>query len=107
MQFNELIQELKQLNFESWRKETGDYFEAVVLKSGLPGLAGRLNNWFGQPVFPAKTKLPSSIEKITNEFGGIRPGQTLYLWQEGKDLILAMLWPWQDKEHTTVKIAKK
>jgi len=44
---------------------------------------------------------------MIEEFGGIRPGQTLYFWNEGKDAVFAMLWPWQDGYHTTVKIGRK
>ena len=46
------------------------------------------------------------VEALANEFGGVRKGQTLYCISISSPLIIAMLWPWQDGERVTLKIAK-
>jgi hypothetical protein len=51
--------------------------------------------------------LAAQIQKAIAEFGGIRDGQTLYFGNEDKYSLFAMLWPWQDAEHITLKMAKK
>ena len=107
MQFNELINEVKSAVFESLRSDKESYFEAVFLNDELVKLGPKFEKFFGLPAWPSLNPLPSKIEGIIEEFGGIMPGQTLYFWNEGSDYIVLMLWPWNDAMHTTVKIIKK
>ena len=107
MQFNELINEVKSAVFESLRLDKESYFEAVFLNNELVKLTPKFEKFFGLPAWPSQSPLPSKIEGIIEEFGGIMPGQTLYLCNEGSDYIVLMLWPWNDAMHTTVKIIKK
>ncbi len=101
MQFNEVRKELEGIVFDKLRIDSQDYFEAVIVKSELAKLNARLQILFGSPEPPSR-----KVQDILKDFGGIWPGQTLYLFNEGKDAIFAMLWPWQDGEHITVKIAE-
>ena len=41
--------------------------------------------------------------KVANSLGGICKGQTLYYGTYNSTVILIMIWPWQDKEHVTLK----
>jgi len=107
MQFNELINEVRSAVFDSLRSDKESYFEAVFLNDELTKLAPKFEKFFGLPAWPSKKPLPSQVEEIIEGFGGIKPGQTLYFWNEGSGYIVLMLWPWRDAMHTTVKIIKK
>lgn len=107
MQFNEIRRELKAVVFDKLRIDTADYFEAVIVIDELAKLAAGLEKFFGPPVWPSQKPLLLQIQKRIKNFGGIRTGQTLYFRSQGKDTIFAMLWPWEDGCHTTVKIIRK
>lgn len=104
MEFTELIKDVKNIRFETLRKDSEDSFEAVVKKDELTRLSEKLEKFFGVAIWPSKNKVPSSVQKVINDAGGIRSNQTLYFWSTEKDTIFAMLWPWQDGEHVTIKI---
>ncbi|MGB4520434.1 MAG: hypothetical protein WBI28_00660 [Candidatus Omnitrophota bacterium] len=102
----ELIKDVRAVPFVTLRADSEDFFEVVILNDSVGALCVKLEKFFGQPAIPSKNKLSDKIEKTIKLFGGINPGQTLYYWNEGDNAIFAMLWPWQDKTHTTLKIIK-
>jgi hypothetical protein len=108
MEFKELKEQVKGIGFDELRREQDDYFEAVIIKPRVEELVSALKKFFGTPAWPSKrpfrNKLPLEIEEAIRDFGGIMPGQTLYLRNHECRTIFAMLWPWQDGWHTTVKI---
>ena len=107
MDFSDICREIKTVVFESMREDTNDYLEAVIVRDHLESLTQRLNASFGIPLWPSDNRLPHQVQKIIQEFGGIRSGQTLYYSLNGGAHIVAMLWPWQDGFHTTLKIIKR
>lgn len=107
MQYSELMQEVKGLVFDVLRVDTDDYFEAVAKEEQLTELAAILDKFFGLPAYPTKVKLSPQIEEKIKDFGGIKPGQTLYFINQETRAIIAMLWPWSDKRHTTLKIIRR
>ncbi|MGD0336500.1 MAG: hypothetical protein ABSB18_05305 [Candidatus Omnitrophota bacterium] len=107
MDFNQIRKEVKSLNFEQTRADCENYFEAVLIKKELGKLTNMLESLFGFPAWPSKNKLSSQSQKLISGFGGIMPGQTLYLRSEGKETTFAMLWPWQDGKRVTLKIVQK
>lgn len=107
MEFSEIRKEIKEIPFSTLRMDRDNYFEAVIVKNEITRITEALNKFFGSPVFPSSSKLSFKVQELTNGFGGIMPGQTLYFWNEGSDTVFAMLWPWQDGERTTVKLIKK
>jgi len=107
MEFNEIRKEVKNGIFDTLRTDEDNYFEAVVVKGEIDKLKQRLEKFLGGPAYPSADKLPPQTEKKIKEFGGIMSGQTLYFHNEGEKDIFAMLWPWQDGYHTTVKIIQK
>ena len=107
MDFSELLKESKALVFDLLRPGDDNYFEAVILNDGLPGLTVILEKYFGKAVFPSDAGLSKEIDKELNSLGGIMPGQTLYFLKQQGEVIFAMLWPWQDGKRITVKISKK
>jgi hypothetical protein len=107
MEFNEIKKEVKGVGFETLRTDSDNFLEAVVIKEELDRLNDRLKAFFGEPAWPSKDKLSFQAQETIKGFGGIMPGQTLYFKSEGRDSTFAMLWPWQDGKHTTVKIVRK
>ena len=107
MQFADLKSEIKTIAIDDLRKEADNYFEAVILKEETANLTGRLEKFLGLPAWPSKASLSSEVEDIIQQFGGIRPGQVLYFSHLETDTVFAMLWPWSDGKHTTLKIFKQ
>lgn len=107
MQFDELRGALKAVAFDSTRIDCDNLFEAVILRDEIGGLRERLQNFFGNPAWPSQNRLSFRIHEEVQGCGGIMPGQTLYYAEDGNDPVLAMLWPWTDGRHTTVRIIKK
>lgn len=107
MDFNEIKKEVKNINFDTLRIDRDNYFEAVIVKAELEKLNERLKKFFGDSAWPSVNRLSSQMQEAVRNFGGIMPGQTLYFWDKGSETIFAMLWPWGDGRHTTVKIVKK
>lgn len=107
MEFNQLKNAVKGIPFETLRLDSAERFEAVIVKGELVRLRECLEKFFGSPVFPSKKSLTLEISQLINGFGGIFPGQTIYFWSQGKEAIFTMLWPWNDGQHTTVKIIRQ
>lgn len=107
MQFTELKDGLKKINFDSLRVDSEDYFEAVVLSAELSKLTACLNSCLGPPAWPSQQALSLDVEKAIDGFGGIMPGQTLYFTSQAGGVVFVMLWPWQDGVHTTLKAVKQ
>jgi len=105
MEFIDLRKELKNVRFEELRHDRDDYLEAVVKKDEFAKLTAVVEKILGTAI--PQSQLPQGIENVIGKFGGIMHGQSLYLKNLGKDEVMAMFWPWQDGEHTTVKIIKR
>ncbi|MEW6075494.1 MAG: hypothetical protein AB1530_04210 [Candidatus Omnitrophota bacterium] len=107
MDFQEIRNALKGISFKTVRKDLAGEFEAVVIKEESGRLGEKLEKCFGAPVWPAQEKLSSLITGAIEEYGGIMQGQTLYFWHSGSESIFAMLWPWSDGRHITLKLIRK
>lgn len=107
IRFDELTTAVKTVSFDELRVDEPDYFEAVVLNVKLPSLTLELEKFFGVCVWPSKNALTAKINDVIKDCGGIMPNQTLYFWSEEGETIFAMLWPWRDGMHITLKISKK
>lgn len=105
MRFTDLRNELKNIVFIMIREESSDYFEAVIARSELSNLALRLEKFLGPPIWPSQTKLSEEVEGSIRDYGGIMPDQDLYFRKQDTETVIAMLWPWSNGTHITVKIA--
>ncbi len=105
MNFSDLKGEVKKISFDAVRADKKDYFEAVVAKGKLSALLEVLDKAFGPPAWPSKKGLSGEIKATIDDFGGIENGQTLYYQGEGRRSAFAMLWPWQNGEQITLKLA--
>ena len=107
MDFETIRRDLRAFNFETLRSDCDNFLEGVIATVEAEKLNLQLKTLLGEPVYPSKDRLTHKIKQAIDGFGGIMPGQTLYFKELGKDSILAMLWPWKDGEHTTVKLIHK
>jgi len=106
MEFDKIKAEVKKVGLDLTRIDNDNYFEAVVKRICLKDAVCLLERIFGLPAWPSSNKLSNCAKKVIKDFGGLRSGQTLYLLNEEGLSIFAMLWPWQDGERITVKIAR-
>ena len=98
----ELLDKLKELYTIQVRMENPEYFEAVLLATEYPDMENELIEFLGQPS-KAKGKAPEARHsEVTSEFGGIRADQVLF--EKLEENLIAMIWPWQDNKHLTLKI---
>jgi hypothetical protein len=103
MDFAALKNEVKSLGLDELRTDKDDYFEVVVIRAELEKLGGSLEKFLGVPV----NVLSAEMKKAIGAFGGIMAGQTLYFSHQDSNIVFAMLWPWKDGVHITVKIVSR
>lgn len=105
--FGEFLQQVKKVPIDEKRADLPDWLEVVLDKNQWNVLRPILEDYFGVPVKP-QGQAPSIEErKITEDFGGIRPNQTLYRTERAGVRYVAMLWPWEDGNLITVKIGQE
>jgi len=105
--FSDLKAKAKALGFETLRTESDTYFEVVLLKAKLSDYNCALQGILGKISWPSDRPLTANIKAAIAQHGSVTPGQTLYSMQEGKHILFAMLWPWSDQEHITLKAGEK
>ena len=106
MKFSEIRKELGAIVFEKLRVDSENYFEAVIAKSELTKLTVILEKFLGAIRWPSESPLSLQIQEAINAFGGVKEGygQSLYFCNQESETVFAMLWPWEDGWHTTVKV---
>jgi hypothetical protein len=82
-----------------------DYIEVVFLNRDFDAWHDILSANLGEPRKPAGREPSSSDQALTRGTGGIWINQTLFERCFGNETVIAKFWPWQDEEHTTLKMA--
>jgi hypothetical protein len=100
----ELSAQLQQLPSDQVRTFTDSYIEIVYLQQDVERWTRALQEFFGPPAKARGTRPSRAVDTLTEEHGGIDKGQTLFAKEGEEGLVAAMLWPWQDGKHTTLKI---
>ena len=104
MKLFDIYLQLDSLEIADRRYLTTDYLELVFFKQDFEKWDKLLSAFLG-PVashFDADPS-PDHLEH-TKPFGGVRKGQALYQKDFGDYIIIAMLWPWQNETHITLKM---
>lgn len=107
MHLDDIKAAVKSIPLDALRMENDNFIEVVVLKKDIGSLKARMDELFGQPLWPSDNKLSTAVHEVIKNFGGIMVGQTLYYSKQQDCALFAMFWPWSDGEHTTVKAGKK
>ena len=106
MTLKEFTQRIAGINVYQVREVSDDYQEQVIFNADIKKWSTILEEVLGPPVKPAGVD-PSGTDLVLCQiYGSIMKNQTLYRKAFGDATILAMLWPWQDGTHTTLKIGR-
>jgi|SRR3989344_2484034 len=106
MTLKEFTQRIAWLNVYQAREVSDDYQERVILNVDIKQWSVALEEVLGPPVKPAGADPSGTDIVLCQIYGSIMKNQTLYRKTFGDGTILAMLWPWQDGTHTTLKIGR-
>ena len=105
MKLSDVIEKFADLKIHAKRAATDDYYEAVFYSRDTAEWDKVIVNILGFAVKPSKDNPSKEDLRITDAYGGIEAGQTLFKKDFEGHSIIAMFWPWQDQAHTTLKIA--
>lgn len=103
MDLKEIIAKLSQLDIYEKRSIGDDYGELVLLNT--PALHKTLTDIFGPAMKESNKKPDKEMIILAKEYGGIWDNQTLFKKDSQSCILIAMLWPWDDKQHITLKLA--
>jgi hypothetical protein len=105
MELKEIIDCCSHLNVIEKRCLTDEFIEMVFLNEDINEWHRILSAFLGAPRKP-KGKEPDAEDlRLTAKTGGIRIEQTLFEKEFEHTAIIAKFWPWQDKKHTTLRMA--
>jgi hypothetical protein len=107
LSFADLVKLLKKLPFDEIRKEYDGYFEFVVSVQHLQQVYPHFEAYYGAPFKPPGMAANAKAQTLTKNYGGIQTQQTLYYaGREDGIADCAMIWPWNDGKHATIKMAR-
>lgn len=104
MTFKKISARLHDLALYEKRSCSHSYVEVVLFNKDAMEWGALLHELFGPPGKEAAKKPSKEIKALAKDHGGISKGQTLFKKDSEDGLILVMLWPWQDRTHTTLKM---
>ena len=105
MILKEVVEKCSKLGVDEQRCVSDEYVELVFFNKEIEQWNGMLTDALGPAVKPAGTQPTEGDLHLTKDYGGIHDNQTLFKKDFGDAIAIAMLWPWQDETHTTLKIA--
>ena len=82
----------------------GEYAQLVFNRRELPEWYQVLVKLLGPPIKTKGQPVTENLIQITEDFGEIFDHQTLFLLEKDNQRILAMFWPWRDRDLITLKV---
>ncbi len=104
MTLKEIAERFEKLAIYEQRRLSDNYNELVFYSKESDKWQEVLSGILGPAVKPVGAKPSSASLALTKDYGGIHSDQTLFKGEFGSVTVVAMLWPWQDATHTTLKI---
>ena len=104
MTLKEIVERFDNLAVYEERTSSDEYFELVFYNKECDKWHEVLSEALGPAAKPVGAKPTAEHLKLVVEYGGLRPDQTLFIKGFNGITVIAMLWPWQDDLHTTLKI---
>ena len=92
------------LPLQSTRKSEASFIEIVLYRKNLPEWLAALEGLMGPPVKAEGEKPDKKATRLAEPYGGVWVDQILFHSQGADGQIVAMFWPWQDKNHITLKV---
>jgi len=105
MTLSEIIERCSRLEVAERRHQNETYSELVFYNKEIDEWHRIFSEALGPPVKPAGEKPAKDLVRLTQEYGGILTGQTLFVREFDDVTVMAMFWPWGDGKHTTLKMA--
>lgn len=87
------------------RQITDEYIEVVLYNKQKDKWNKILADILGSAVKPAGINPSNDIKRLAEKYDGIYKNQIMFKKDFDSETVLAMLWPWQDDAHTTLKMA--
>ena len=106
MTLRDIIERCRALRVEEERQNGDTYSELVFYKEDMQEWHSIFSDILGPATKPAGVKPTKDHLRLTEDFGGIWPGQTLFKKEFDHVIIIAMFWPWGDDIHVTLKMAR-
>ena len=100
-----LLADCQGLDIYEQRENSKEYMEIVVFSADLPKWQRIFEGRLGPADKPLGVEPSNEQVRLTEKFGGIRKHQVLFKGNDGACYVLVMFWPWEDKEHVTLKMA--
>ena len=104
MKLSDIYRQLDCLEISDRRYLMADYLELVFLRQDFEKWDKLLTKFLGPIANPFDADPSRDHLEMTKAFGGVRRGQALYQKDFGDYIIIAMLWPWKNETHITLKM---
>lgn len=107
MELIDLIAKIKHLEYSQRNYHVdchGEYAQLVFNNRHMDEWLDCIGEMMGRPIKTAKQPVTEDIVRLTEDFGEIFDHQTLFYSEIDMHRIMAMFWPWKNKESTTLKI---
>tara|TARA_B100000315_G_scaffold258943_1_gene312873 strand:- start:3248 stop:3589 length:342 start_codon:yes stop_codon:yes gene_type:complete len=104
MTLKEIIERFTIFDLYEKRVITDDYAELVFYNKDLDEWSKIFVDIFGPAKKPKGVKTTQEDLDLTNNYGGVYDSQTLFKKEDNGVIKIAMLWPWQSGDYTTLKI---
>jgi hypothetical protein len=104
MDLKEIVGKFSGLNIEEIRSSSEESQELVFTNERIEEWNKIFEEILGPPLKPKGVKPTKEDTQITADYGGIFANQTLYKKEFADTTVVAMLWPWQDSVHITLKM---
>lgn len=101
----EIIDCCSELKVREKRCMTEEFIELVFNNDEIIEWQRILTAFLGEPIKPEGQEPSKTDLALTARTGGIRINQTLYEAEFEDETIVAKFWPWEDKMHTTLRMA--
>ena len=106
MTLQEVLERCGELELCEQRCVTDEYVEIVFFNRDKDKWNETFTAIFGPPVSPMGQDPTEDDLKLTKDYGGVWRNQVLYKKIEDNVIMMAMLWPWSDNDHTTIRMAR-
>lgn len=100
----DIIEKISILKIYEKRAKREDYCEIVIYNKDNDQWKSLLAEMLGEEITAAKRNITEEDFLVTKIYGGIGGNQSLFRKKFENQTLIAMFWPWQDNEHTTLKM---
>ncbi|MDB4349505.1 hypothetical protein OAA99_00965 [Omnitrophica bacterium] len=105
MILEKIIKRCDALSVYEERCASDEYYEIVFYTKDTDEWNKIFINVFGHPIKPAGARPTKHDLRLTKNYKGVYDNQTLFKKEFDDVTVIAMFWPWEDGNFTTLKMA--